>query len=64
MSLMAILFSFSAVSGEKEEGMLRAIFSNPLKRAKLLIGKWVGGVISLAISFSICYIFAILVAVT
>ena len=64
MSLMAILFSFSAVSGEKEEGMLRAIFSNPLKRAKLLIGKWIGGVISLAIPFSICYIFAILVAVT
>lgn len=64
MSLMAILFSFSAVSGEKEEGMLRAIFSNPLKRAKLLIGKWVGGVISLAIPFSVCYIFAILVAVT
>ncbi len=64
MSLMAILFSFSAISGEKEEGMLRAILSNPLKRAKLLIGKWIGGVISLAIPFSVCYIFALLVAVT
>ena len=64
MSMIAILFSFSSVSGEKEEGMLRAIFSNPLKRAKLLIGKLIGGVISLMIPFSACYIFALLVAVT
>ncbi|MCK4966630.1 ABC transporter permease subunit, partial [bacterium] len=63
MSLLAIMFSFSAVSGEKEEGTLRAIFSNPLKRAKLLIGKWIGGVISLSIPFSACYIFAILVVI-
>lgn len=64
MSLMAIIFSFSSVSGEKEEGMLRAILSNPVKRAKLLTGKWLGGVISLAIPFSLCYIFAVLAAVT
>lgn len=62
MSLMALLLSFSAVSGEKEEGMLRAVFSNTVRRSTLLIGKWIGGIISIMIPFSTCYLFAILVA--
>jgi len=61
MSLMSLLFSFAAISGEKQEGTLRAIFSNPVRRSTLLIGKWIGGIVSLAIPFSACYLFAILV---
>ena len=61
MSLMSLLFSFAAISGEKQEGTLRAIFSNPVRRSTLLIGKWIGGIVSLAIPFSACYLLAILV---
>jgi len=51
MSLLAILFSYDAVSGERESGTLKLISSNSVSRASILVGKWVGGTISLLIPF-------------
>jgi len=57
MSLMAIMFSYDAVSGERESGTLKLMVSNSLSRAKILFGKCIGGTTSLLIPF----IFSLLV---
>jgi len=51
MSLMAILFSYDAVAGERERGTLRLMLSSSVSRAKILLGKWIGGATSLMIPF-------------
>ena len=43
MSLMAILFSYDAVSGERERGTLRLLLTNSLSRPALIAAKWLGG---------------------
>jgi len=59
MSLLAILFSYDAVAGERESGTLKLMASNSLSRAKILLGKWLGGSVSLLIPF----VFSILAGV-
>ena len=56
MSLMAILFSYDAIAGEKEKGILRLVISNSISRATILLGKWIGGTISLLIPFTFAII--------
>lgn len=42
LSLFALLLTYDAVAGEKESGTLRAVLSNPVPRAQLLLGKALG----------------------
>jgi ABC-type transport system involved in multi-copper enzyme maturation permease subunit len=51
MSLMAILFSYDAIAGERQSGTLRLVIANSIPRAKILLGKWIGGTGSLLIPF-------------
>ena len=51
MSLMAIVFGYDAVCGEKERGTLRLMLSYPLPHDVLLIGKWLGGLVSLIVPY-------------
>ena len=53
LSLLAILFMFDAVCGEKEAGTLRLTLSNSVPRHTLLLGKWIGGYLVLMIPFLI-----------
>jgi ABC-type transport system involved in multi-copper enzyme maturation permease subunit len=47
LGLLALLLTYDAVVGEKEEGTLRATFANGLKRSTLLAGKLAGGLLTL-----------------
>jgi len=51
LSLVALLFGFDQVSKEKEGGTLRLMLSNSISRAKILLGKWLGNYLSLAVPF-------------
>jgi ABC-type transport system involved in multi-copper enzyme maturation permease subunit len=51
LSLVALLFSYDSICGEKEEGTLKLMFSNTLSRSKLLLGKAIGGTLTLLIPF-------------
>ena len=51
MSLLAVLVSYSAVAGEKRDGTLRLVLSNPLSRLKLFAGKYLGLLMVLLICF-------------
>ena len=47
VTLLALLFSFDAVSGEKQRGTLRLLLSNPRKRTGFFIGKYIGSLLAL-----------------
>ncbi len=49
LSLFAILFTFNAINGEREDGTLKLVFSNSVTRAKYLIGKCIGSWLGLTI---------------
>ncbi|HUU17705.1 MAG TPA: ABC transporter permease subunit [Sedimentisphaerales bacterium] len=51
MSLLAILFSYDAIAGERQSGTLRLVIANSISRTKILFGKLVGGAASLLIPF-------------
>ncbi len=52
LSLIALLFSYDAICGEKEEGTLKLMLSNRVSRAKVLLGKTIGGTLTLLIPFT------------
>jgi ABC-type transport system involved in multi-copper enzyme maturation permease subunit len=49
LSLVALLFSYDAVCGEREEGTLKLMLSNSISRANILLGKTIGGTVTLFI---------------
>lgn len=49
MSFVAILFTFDAISGERERGTLRLTLSNPVPRGALMLGKFLGSFITIAV---------------
>jgi ABC-type transport system involved in multi-copper enzyme maturation permease subunit len=49
ISLLALLFVFDAICGEKERGTLKVLLSNSVPRDLVLLGKWIGGYLSLAV---------------
>jgi len=58
VSLLAILFVFDTVcgekergTGEKERGTLKLMLSNSVPRDSILVGKWIGGYLSLIVPF-------------
>jgi len=55
MSLLAILFSYDTISGERQSGTLRLVIANSISRTKILFGKFIGGAASLLILFCLLY---------
>ena len=51
MSLLALLFSYDAITGERQRGTLRLVIANSISRTKVLFGKFIGGAASLLIPF-------------
>ena len=49
LSLLALLFTFDSMSGEREQGTLRLMLANSIPRHTVLIGKFLGALISLCI---------------
>ncbi|MDE0325961.1 MAG: ABC transporter permease subunit, partial [Candidatus Poribacteria bacterium] len=51
LSLIALIFTFDAISGEREHGTLRLMLANSIPRHTVLIGKLLGALISTSIPF-------------
>lgn len=64
LSLIALLFTFDAVSHEREQGTLRLMFANPIPRHTVLIGKFLGALISINIPFTLAVLVNLLVIST
>ena len=64
MSFTAILFTFDSVSGEREQGTLRLMLTNPLPRHTVLTGKFLGAFLSLHIPIALSVLLNLLVITT
>ena len=51
LSFIPLLFTFDALSGEREKGTLRLCLANPISRPALLVGKFLGTLITVLIPF-------------
>ncbi|HXF06841.1 MAG TPA: ABC transporter permease subunit [Blastocatellia bacterium] len=60
LSLVALLFAYDAVSGEKEIGTLRLLLSNPLPRSRLILGKALGRYLPLLTAFTLAFILGVI----
>jgi hypothetical protein len=49
VSFAAIILTYDAISGEREDGTLKLMMSNSVSRASIVLGKYLGGIISLLI---------------
>lgn len=64
LSLVALIFTFDAISGERERGTLRLMLANSIPRHTVLIGKFVGALISMNIPFILAVLVNLLVLST
>ena len=62
-SLLALLFTFDAVAGEREAGTLRITLANALPRDLFLWSKLIGGYIVFAAPFLVSFLFGLLLLV-
>ena len=53
LPFIAILFTFDAIAGEREQGTLRLTLSNSVARDLVLVGKFLGAFLSIGIPFVI-----------
>jgi ABC-type transport system involved in multi-copper enzyme maturation permease subunit len=61
MSLVALIFAYDAVSGEKEDGTLKLALANGLARPKVILAKVAGGGLTLLVPFLLSLILGLLV---
>ena len=64
LSLIAVLFTFDAFSGERERGTLRLMLANSIPRHTVLIGKFLGALISISIPFALAVLVNLLLIST
>ena len=57
LSFIPILFTFDALSGERERGTLRLCLANSISRPALLMGKFLGALITVLIAFYFAVLF-------
>lgn len=58
VSLLALVFSYDAITREREEGTLRFIFSSSVSRESFLLGKWQGVVLTVFPIMLACFLLA------
>lgn len=49
LGLLALLLTYDTISGERESGLLRAVLAHPVSRIDVLLGKFVGAAVGLAV---------------
>jgi len=65
LSLLAFVYSYDAVCGERERGTLKLLMSYSIPRDKIILSKWIGGYVSLIIPFMISiFVIAVFIALS
>ncbi|RKU39682.1 hypothetical protein C6496_00185 [Candidatus Poribacteria bacterium] len=64
LSLLALLFTFDTFSGERERGTLRLMLANSVPRHTVLIGKFLGALLSISIPFTLAVLVNLLLIST
>ncbi|MCF7975504.1 MAG: ABC transporter permease [Phycisphaerae bacterium] len=61
VSLAALVFSFNAVSGERESGTLRLLIAHAIPRGQILLAKILGRMVALTIPWSLSVLLALII---
>jgi ABC-type transport system involved in multi-copper enzyme maturation permease subunit len=61
LSILAIVFTFSSISGDKESGVLRQILANPVLRKQVIMAKLIGNYIVFLVPFVISLLIALII---
>jgi ABC-2 type transport system permease protein len=61
LSLFAILFTYDTIVGEKEKGTLKLALSNDVPRDRLILGKAIGGYVSLLMPLLIPLVLSLII---
>ena len=61
LSILAIVFTFSTISGDKESGVLRGVLSNAVLRRQVLMAKLFGNYIVFLVPFLLAMLVALLI---
>ena len=64
LSLIALLFTFDSIAGERERGTLRLMLANSVPRHTVLVGKFLGALMSISIPFALAVLINLLVLST
>ena len=64
LSALAILFAFNTISGEREDGTLKLVLSNAIPRDIIVLGKYLGGMLSLFPIVLVSLIVALVIALS
>jgi ABC-type transport system involved in multi-copper enzyme maturation permease subunit len=56
LTLLALLFTYDAISGEREEGTLQLSLAGSLPRYKLVLGEYLGALLSLVLPLLGCFL--------
>ena len=60
LSLLALLFAYDAIAGERETGTMRLTMSHPIRRGSILAAKYVGAMTCLILPLIISFIIALI----
>ncbi|MDR0700174.1 MAG: ABC transporter permease subunit [Tannerella sp.] len=61
LSILAIVFTFNCISGDKEQGLLRAILANAVYRRQILMAKLLGNYLVFLLPFLLSMLLSLLV---
>jgi hypothetical protein len=61
ISILALLVAYDTVSGEREQGTLKLMLSDPVARHQLLLGKFIAGLITLSVPVIITFVVGLVV---
>ena len=64
LSALAILFAYNTISGEREDGTLKLVLSNSIPRDTVVLGKYLGGMLSLFPIVVVSLVVALLMALS
>ncbi len=61
LSFLAVVLGFDGICGERQNGTLKEVLSNPVPRAYIVFAKLVGGIVSLWVPFTLAFIVSLLI---
>lgn len=64
LSLMALIFAYDALAGERERGTLRLVLTHPVSRGQILFAKYISAMICLLVPLLVSLLFAVILLTT
>ena len=64
LSFLAVVLGFDGICGERERGTLGQLLTNPIPRARIVVAKLIGGVVSLWVPFALAFVISLLLALS